>query len=575
MSPEERTRIYGDNKQSRVMNFMDRYTEDGYMVSNATRVLEITEAIANGNNDSYKIYQNMINLESKLKDFDLVKINTIFKDGVLNSLDNISRLLKKDNKFKDFNQFERKLTDLRTKLGVIEKLNRLEEAKASKAKTREKILALDNNPNISIEEKNKKMRELLLIYNGPNEAAILNAEKITERNIGRSKFDINFDAKFVNEINEDLKGIYNELMTTELMPDTKKDIIDEFNNVVKVRNQYNITKSKHESDKKFYENALNSLGLVKNPDKKEKVKEVDIPKEVIIEEPIEKEIEEPIKEIEKPTKEENAIVEYVAHLPEYVTLKDPSKHRYDGNIEGLVYNKNYKVVEPVIINGLTYYKLEGLGDAVFAAHNFETAKPVQDMEKEVVEPTKEQEEPVKEKSRRKKVINIKSKVKGAGVLASVVAVSYITATLVPIAGPIALIPGVAYAIQSYMGHQKRVNAKADLTMLQRVAPFLIGKITDASVEPSRTPEEKSKLDEFITTIKDSTKGLNEQEEIKTKVEPIEEEIIQKTGDPIKDSINDIESDMFSEDLTKEELVDIEMEKLSNTQQDDSLKMGGR
>lgn len=542
MSPEERTRIYGDTPQARVMNFIDTLGKDGYIMVNFSRIRELSDIIAQGVEEPLKNYQSLKDLESRMINEE--ELTSKFRFGIRDLLNKISNIVKNDPKFLDQeNTLDTILNDIKTKLGIIQAADRVAEAEASRIKTKAEIDALDSDPNMSIEEKNKKARELLFTYNGANLKAIENAKYISR--MQENNFSKNFNIDFIDQINQDLKKLYNYIMTVNLLPETKKTLIDNFNNLASFSNEHKAILSKHNSNKKLYENAMKSLGISKET--KSKVKAEELPQ-------TKGELTSNLDDVPKQEETINSqypITEYVHKIGEFVSLKDPTKHQYTGDISGLYNNKNYKITDLKLIDGLTYYKLEGLDDKYYLANNFEEAKEIK----------KSEEMPIQEENTKgKKVIANKPRIGKGAIAARMIAVTYITGgILIPAVGPIALVPGIIYAYKEYKSYKNQKNETNDLTITQKAFAFLANKIKEKASNVNTIPEEKAELDEMEAIVK----------------EEVEPEVKSELEQDIPDFVAQAQSEMLDEGLSKEEMVDKALESLANTPADESPSMKGR
>ena len=120
-----------------------------------------------------------------------------------------------------------------------------------------------------------------------NVKAIENAKKIADSQ--DNNFTLNLNNDFLDKIGYDLKNIYDYLMISSLSSNAKKTLIDKFNKMVAMRNEYKARLNQHKSNFNLYKNTLSSLGLSvkvdKNIKKTEKlepsISEKSIPKETI------------------------------------------------------------------------------------------------------------------------------------------------------------------------------------------------------------------------------------------------------------------------------------------------------
>ncbi|MDD2504977.1 MAG: hypothetical protein PHF21_01745, partial [Bacilli bacterium] len=144
MSPEDRIKIYGDTPQARVMNFIDALNKDGYVMTNFSKIRELTDIIAKGGKEPLKNYQSLKELEARMIDEE--ELTSKFRFGLRDSLNIITNIIKNDSKFVDTeNKLNNILNEIKTKLGIIQAEDRVAAAEASRAKTKEAIDALDSN----------------------------------------------------------------------------------------------------------------------------------------------------------------------------------------------------------------------------------------------------------------------------------------------------------------------------------------------------------------------------------------------------------------------------------------------
>ncbi|MDD2505346.1 MAG: hypothetical protein PHF21_03640, partial [Bacilli bacterium] len=414
--------------------------------------------------------------------------------------------------------------------------------------------------------------------------AIENAKYIST--MQESKFNENFGINFIDGVNQILKKLYDHIMTINLLPETKKTLIDNFNNISTFSNEYKAAISKQNANKRLYENAMKALGISKS---KQVTKDVSNKQEKNID-PLEQEV---LKEKDVEEKE----IEPEVILSDIIKLKDSKKHQFKGNLSGLTPNKNYKVIDVVLHDGITHYKLEGMGNNLYNSMDFDEVEKEEELKHDdklisndnsVVEIPEEKslEESVgiisdlnKPAVPGKKVIAQTERLGKGSIAARLIAVTYVTgAILVPAVGPIALIPGLAYAYKEYQSYKKHKENNNEKTIIQRQKSaiqdsftFLKRKMTDKLFSKATTPEDKQELEEMSVVIDEQIK--NDQE---TKKEENTFSEIVSTGDPVLDEVLEAaQTEMAEEGLSKEELFDKALENLTNTPITEEPKMGGR
>ena len=278
MTPEQISKFNENPGAKKGLDFIDLIQKDGYEITNYSKVAEIAELVARGSEEPLRKYYSLKDLENKMSNME--KLTTNFRFGMRDLLNEVSTIVKNDGKFVDpDNRFDMMINDIKSKLGVVQATNRLAEAKASRVKTRAAIAALDSNTSMTQEAKNAEFRRLFAIYTGPNVKAIKNAEKIANRQ--DENFNMNLDNKFLDKIGYDLKNVYDYLMTINLSSESKKILIDKFNNLVAMRNEYKARFNKYMSNLNLYKNTLASLGISESASKsvKKEVKPAELIKD--------------------------------------------------------------------------------------------------------------------------------------------------------------------------------------------------------------------------------------------------------------------------------------------------------
>ncbi len=503
MSPEEINRNDGSSNLGRVMKFINDIEKDGYIFVDS-KVAELTEVIGRGGEEPIRKYNLLKELETKISSINNEKYN--FRNEMSNLLEELSNILSivnKDNKFVDRdNKINTVLTSVRKKLGISQSKDRLASAEASKAKTKAAIDALDRNA-LSPEKYHAELKRLLFIYNGPNERTLNLAKNIDKKQ--EYKSEINLDIKLLDEISLELKELYDFLVISNLLPETKKQLVDQFNNIIGLKNKFKNTLGNYNSNLNQYQKTMFDLGIskasklsnkkVQQPEPK-KEEEPDVVKE---EQPEPKKEEEPdvaVAEQPEPKKEEEPDVVKEEQL-------DPKKSR-----------KARKVIE-------------------------------------VKEPKN------------------KAKIGKRAIAARLAAVAYVTSVIVPVSvlPPIGLIVGATtlfyeyrlYSLKKHMMNEKTIVQKAIelpkklLSLPMKGLVHLAKVVYEKSLEPNITPEEKAELTKSANDIKTNlVDTLNIEKEHNNEPKYSEDEFTDKDISSLTEALNKFHDTESKTEIQKEE-----------------------
>ena len=474
MTPEQINKQNENPERKRGLDFIDLIEKDGYEITNYQKVTEIAELVASGSKETLRKYYSLKDLENKMGNME--ELTTDFRFGVRDILTEINAVVKNDIKLLGVdNHFDKMINGVKSKLGIYQAETRVKEAEASRAKTRAAIAALDSNTTMTEKAKNAEFRRLFNIYTGPNVKAIENAKKIESKQ--DDNFNINLDNDFLDKISYDLKNMYDYLMVSSLSSNAKKILIDKFNKIVAMRNEYKGRLNKYVSNLSLYKKTLLSLGLSVAADKN--IKKSGKP-EVSINEDM------------KPS-------EKVAETKEVVDLdKEPIIAEEAGSKE-----------EIQNINSAPDLEIDKKPDYQFA--NDEEKLNSESLDSKIN--TINQEEPIKDSpnltpeikpKRGKKVIAFK---KAIGKLAKPVrltAVLFITGSfLLPALGsPFGLVAGalIAVALEKTIAKKKNLENNKDRKPIKESLLYLKDKIIKKIGHPSTTPEDKNELDELDAEI---------------------------------------------------------------------------
>ncbi len=371
MTTEEINKSNENPGMDQILKFINTIEKDGYIVTNFKILREQTEKIARGSLEPIKVYENLRVLEAKLGNMEELTIKLRMDVRVF--LDKITNIVSRDSHFNlNDTRFKTMLNDIKGKLGILQAVDRVAEAEAFRAETKAAIDALDDNTTLTPEQKMEKAIDLLKKYNGPNVEAIRNAKKVAATQ--ENRFNQNFDANFIDKLGQDFKGVYDYLMMSDLTSETKKTLIDEFNNILKTRNEFKANHNKFLSNTKNYNNALEALGLRRKDN-------IDISVKKDIKPETTPKINEGVPRFDSkidipPLPKPIQIPEDIRKYDDVVVYNGgPGVDRNSNITRGdLEFDKEYKIADVVIKDGITYYKLNNMGDNLYEASLFDAKK---------------------------------------------------------------------------------------------------------------------------------------------------------------------------------------------------------
>ncbi|MFA6752926.1 MAG: hypothetical protein WCR93_01465 [Bacilli bacterium] len=361
MTPEQIAKLDKEKsleREKRINDFIKKIETSGFIIDDYVKVTELTELVAKGEVKPINQINDLINLKKQMDSFDVVKISKDFRKDLRNEIDSIVNSMSKNTKaptistidgnITETERFNKLISNIKVKAGIVLAENRVESAVASREETYRKIQELSSNTSLNAEQKNIEWKRLLSIYNGANLDTIRNAKRITDR--GSS----NITVDYLDDLMKDFNKIYQEVMIMNLEDNTKKIMIDNFRNIASTFTKYQKMISIYISNQQKREKLLKYLGIKFNKEmskEKEEVKDHEIKKQ------------EPI--IEDAFKINDTV--YYNGKAESLTL-GPSAT----NLE-LEIGKKYKVENVVIKDGLTYFELEGI-NGLFESSRFDSKK---------------------------------------------------------------------------------------------------------------------------------------------------------------------------------------------------------
>ena len=515
MTPEQIAKLDKEKsleREKRINDFIKKIETSGFIIDDYVKVTELTELVAKGEVKPINQINDLINLKKQMDSFDVVKISKDFRKDLRNEIDSIVNSMSKNTKaptistidgyITETERFNKLISNIKVKAGIVLAENRVESAVASREETYRKIQELSSNTSLNAEQKNIEWKRLLSIYNGANLDTIRNAKRITDR--GSS----NITVDYLDDLMKDFNKIYQEVMIMNLEDNTKKIMIDNFRNIASTFTKYQKMISIYISNQQKREKLLKYLGIKFNKEmskEKEEVKDHEIKKQ------------EPI--IEDAFKINDTV--YYNGKAESLTL-GPSAT----NLE-LEIGKEYKVENIVIKDGLTYFELEGI-NGLFESSRFDSKK-LQDEEIKINEEIIEREvapttietsslnsdeiqldEEIKN-NLGNKVISVKEgQNPGYGTLTwKLVALAGIAAGASIGVAPIALVSAVIWAYSEY-------RDRVDISKKEKFFPSIFNKLKTKIESVDIDKEKVNELMQLISRVdeKNKAQGLEQEEQNK-------------------------------------------------------------
>ena len=403
MTTEEINKLNENPGLDQVKKFIDTIEKDGYIITNFKTFRMQTEKITSNNLEPIRIYESLQKTKTGIGNMEKVQnqfkndigaflekiLNIVSKDPNTNFIDDYKKLDDKqnidirNNKTPKFAELQSKLRDISVKFGLLSFKGQIAKTESNKAEIKAQIDALDDDTTLTPQQKMQKAKDLLIEYNKADKEI----SKVKDAaNAQETKFNLLFDEYYIDKINQDLKEIYNYLVTSDLTYATKTILNDEFENMLSTRDKFRSILYTYITNLKNIKKSLNSLGISHKDDL-----DITIPKEFKpnIESKINIEMPRTDVKIDLPPIPESVrIPEYIAKINEIVVYKGgPGVNRFSNITRPeLETNKEYKITDVVIKDGITYYKFDGKGDSLYEASLFNAKKedlnPVKEDKKE-------------------------------------------------------------------------------------------------------------------------------------------------------------------------------------------------
>ncbi|MDD4706176.1 MAG: hypothetical protein PHS24_03070 [Bacilli bacterium] len=527
MTPEQIAKLDKEKRlerEKRISDFIKKIEASGFIIEDYIKVTELTELVAKGEVGPINQLNTLVNIKNQIDSLDIPKMSNDFRKDLRNEIDRLVNSMNKNTKAPTMSSIDKNITEterfnklisnIKTKAGILLAENRVESAVASREETYRKIQDLSNDSSLNAEQKMVEYKRLLSIYNGANLDTIKNAKKITDRG------NINITIAYIDDLMQDFNKIYQEVMLMNLDDDTKKAMIDNFSNIASMCNKYKAMVATYISHQQKNERILKDLGISFNKE-------------------ISKEKEEKASEV----KEQEPAIESAFKINDIVY--------YNGKVESLLSGsaatnldlekgKEYKVENIEIVNGITYYKLEGI-DGLYESSRFDSKKLTEEetkvneeiIEREVIPATLEtnslnsdeihsNEEannliPEENKSEEtndlnndlgNKVISVKDgKFKGYGTLTwKLIALGGIAAGASIGVAPLALVSGFVWAYSEY-------RDRVDISKKEKFFPSIFNKFKTKIASSNVDKERAYELMQLIAGVDEKNKAQDlEQEE---------------------------------------------------------------
>ncbi|MDD2409523.1 MAG: hypothetical protein PHD03_02245 [Bacilli bacterium] len=524
MTPEQIAKLDREKRlerEKRINDFIKKIESSGFIINDYIKVTELTELVAKGEVGPVNQLNALVNLKKQIESFDVVKVSNDFRRDLRNQFDTLLNCMSKNTKapavsainknITETERFSKLISNVKTKAGILLAENRVESAVASREETYQKIQDLSNNTSLNAEQKMVEYKRLLNIYNGANLDTIKNAKRITDR----GNKDISID--YIDDLIQDFNKIYQEVMIMNLDDDTKKAMIDNFSNISLLCTKYKAMISTFISHEQRSERLLRYLGIKFN-EEMSKEKEEDKAPEI---------------------KEQEPVIENIFKINDVVYYNGKKESILPGNGTStpsldLEIGKEYKVENIEIVDGITYYKLDGI-DGLYESSRFDSKNLAEEeikvneeiIEREAIPVTLETsslnsdeiqsiEEPknilIPEEEKPEetnglnnnlgdRVISVKdAKFKGYGTLTwKIIALSGLVAGASLSMAPLALVSAIIWAYSEY---RDRIDISKKEKFFPSIVKKLKAKIASANVDNEKTNE----LMQLITGVYEENKA---------------------------------------------------------------------
>lgn len=391
MTTEEINKLNEEKRgtNNSLISVVDLIEKNGYTITDFSK---FDDNKGNENNFKKK-FSEALELESKMID-----TNT-YRQEIINVLDNIDTLLSKSSSYNSNNEItdgiktpiSTKVSAIKRKLGALPNMTSAETIKGNLLNIQKEIDGLTNDNTLSPSSKMNKYKELITKRNNQNNL-LQQVNDITNHN-DQKKAD-SFD--YIADIEKNINDLISDLKNMNLTDEELKQIID-YNTLIK----NTISKFREEISKQNnYTSSLSELGITKSG---EIIAETLTQSSAVPEaSTISSETPETAA-LSKPEtgSSENLDTSEEFRIPEYQIFNKKTDSLSGSKNPNLNFGSLYKIVDVKVINGLTYYKVEGV-DELINADAFSKVEGLSEeelkakYEKPIAESSKSSEETVPE-----------------------------------------------------------------------------------------------------------------------------------------------------------------------------------
>lgn len=372
MTTEEINALNASKRGTSNFSFIDKITNEGYIITNYSKFDEMNTKVLNGDNSPIEDFNKIIELSNV--DY------SIYRNNINDALTNITNILNNTDEYNDNlligngikSPVMTEISQIKYDLGFINIDSRKDNIKLNLNAINKQISELNSNNTIPQNEKMSKYKELITKRN--NQSRLLgDANKVSDMESNKQRDNF----KFVTVLEDKLNHLMTEIKNMNLSDDDLKNIID-YSRVIKdALNEYRKTLTAHNN----VTDLLNKLGIAKVSQEEVVNKVKEEPAQVTNADKLEEVIQEttpsPISEIVEPTVEpeikpvtdlstepELKPASNLSEEPQYLIFNRKSTLLKGTDNSSLKMGRLYKIEHSEIIDGEKLYKLEGIDDLV-------------------------------------------------------------------------------------------------------------------------------------------------------------------------------------------------------------------